>query len=854
MTADVAPAVPTSAKQLDRDQSFRYLLLGVLHIAGLSALAVAQPLFDLLGRNAEFFVARGSQPVDVWVMTFALIFVPPAVALLLESIAWTVNVKLQRLVHLVIVGALAGAIILQVLVRLVSINGWVLIGLGVAGGVGVALLYDRTAGLRSFLTWLAPAPIIVAALFLFFTPVSRIALPGDVAIAGVGQVADTPVVLIVWDEFSSFGIATADGSIDARNYPNFARLAQDSTWFQRASGVSDASSLAVPAIVTGEFPDPDLLPIAQDHPQSLFTVLAESHSVYAREPVTALCPAAVCEDVEGRVQLGFASRMRALVSDLRVVYLHVLLPADLTGWLPRIDRVWSNFDENAADVEGEFPPVGATPEDFEDLRANEYIREELSGDRVGSVESFIDGLPSDFDKPPFVFLHAALPHAPYRYAPSGLQYRDSGELFGLSNGLWEDDEWAVMQGEQRYLMQTVVVDRLLGDLLDWLESSGIYDEALVIVTADHGVGFTPGEYTRNATPENFGETMSVPMFVKLPANGTGSVSDGDVRTTDIYPTVLDVLGVDAVDSIESRSMLSQPIDRGNKAQMRTDGRIVESDPSMPAWDSGLAAKTRRFASRDGGVDLFQPGASALVGELLSTISLADAVGGSAVVNGLGFIEVPRSAPGFSPIHVTGAIDVGRSHDSDVAIAINGRVAVVGPLLEANSFGGRFSYFLPEYVFDPEFNTVSVFLVEDGVLVPLDLQATKVYSVSTYADGNEYLEIDGVGIPITSRISGGVDVFELRGVAYSLAGWAADTVSAQPADEIVVIVDGISVLVAPPNLPRPDVADSLGDDVYLRSGFSYEMAVEVIERAGSVRVFAVVGTDAATELRLPEGAP
>ena len=33
---------------------------GGLRLAALWAFAVAQPLFDLLGRNAEFFVARGS--------------------------------------------------------------------------------------------------------------------------------------------------------------------------------------------------------------------------------------------------------------------------------------------------------------------------------------------------------------------------------------------------------------------------------------------------------------------------------------------------------------------------------------------------------------------------------------------------------------------------------------------------------------------------------------------------------------------------------------------------------------------------------------------------------------------------
>ncbi|MEJ7714619.1 MAG: hypothetical protein WKF40_02475 [Thermoleophilaceae bacterium] len=39
--------------------------LRVRHIAALSTFALAQPLFDLLGKNPEFFAARGSAPWDI---------------------------------------------------------------------------------------------------------------------------------------------------------------------------------------------------------------------------------------------------------------------------------------------------------------------------------------------------------------------------------------------------------------------------------------------------------------------------------------------------------------------------------------------------------------------------------------------------------------------------------------------------------------------------------------------------------------------------------------------------------------------------------------------------------------------
>ncbi len=48
-----------------------------LHLGGLWALAFAQPLFDLLGRNAQFFVARGSTTADILLLAFGYALLPP---------------------------------------------------------------------------------------------------------------------------------------------------------------------------------------------------------------------------------------------------------------------------------------------------------------------------------------------------------------------------------------------------------------------------------------------------------------------------------------------------------------------------------------------------------------------------------------------------------------------------------------------------------------------------------------------------------------------------------------------------------------------------------------------------------
>ena len=63
------------------------LLVGSGHLAALWALAFAGPLFDLLGRNPDFFVARGNDATDIVVFAFAFTLVPPLAMFAAEALA-----------------------------------------------------------------------------------------------------------------------------------------------------------------------------------------------------------------------------------------------------------------------------------------------------------------------------------------------------------------------------------------------------------------------------------------------------------------------------------------------------------------------------------------------------------------------------------------------------------------------------------------------------------------------------------------------------------------------------------------------------------------------------------------------
>ena len=82
-----------------------------LHLFVLSVLAFAQPLFDILSKNAEFFVARGSKPFDVILLTISLTLIIPAILCAIEYLIGLLGKWLQEVLHFVFITVLIAVIL-----------------------------------------------------------------------------------------------------------------------------------------------------------------------------------------------------------------------------------------------------------------------------------------------------------------------------------------------------------------------------------------------------------------------------------------------------------------------------------------------------------------------------------------------------------------------------------------------------------------------------------------------------------------------------------------------------------------------------------------------------------------------
>ena len=93
------------------------------------------------------------------------------------------------------------------------------------------------------------------------------------------------------------------------------------------------------------------------------------------------------------------------------------------------------------------------------------------------------------------------------------------------------------------------VDGFIGHFLDRLKELGLYDQSLIVLFADHGEGlFDHGLCQHLAS--HYDEVVRVPLLIKLPHGRKGGLRvKPQVRTIDIFPTMLELAGIQAQDAV-----------------------------------------------------------------------------------------------------------------------------------------------------------------------------------------------------------------------------------------------------------------------------------------------------------------
>jgi len=173
----------------------------------------------------------------------------------------------------------------------------------------------------------------------------------------------------------------------------------------------------------------------------------------------------------------------------------------------------------------------------------------------------------------FMYIHYMDPHDPYFIHPyDGRSFHSEDKVPAW---LLRD----IYDGEIAYF------DQHFGNLLATLKRLGLYDQALIIFTADHGEEFYEHQGWAHGKTL-YQEIMNVPLIIKYPGNArAGTVDEGLARMLDVAPTVLDVAGIAPPATMQGVSLRLPPT-----SPARTRPVFAED----PIWAGVMAIRTTRY--------------------------------------------------------------------------------------------------------------------------------------------------------------------------------------------------------------------------------------------------------------------
>ena len=207
----------------------------------------------------------------------------------------------------------------------------------------------------------------------------------------------------------------------------------------------------------------------------------------------------------------------------------------------------------------------------------------------GKVSRWIE---EDLREPFFIFIHYWDVHALYIPPPPYDKMFDpdyEGEDEFLSSPQPIVDELtprelehmvALYDGEIRW------TDRWIGELLGLLDAKGILDSTMIILTADHGEQF--GEHGHTGHGHNLhDELVRVPLIVRLPGKVPGGLRiEQQVSLLDIYPTILDVAGIEPPAKLMGTSLA--PLIEGRATRIDLPGAFSS------IFERGFALRTAEW--------------------------------------------------------------------------------------------------------------------------------------------------------------------------------------------------------------------------------------------------------------------
>jgi uncharacterized sulfatase len=191
----------------------------------------------------------------------------------------------------------------------------------------------------------------------------------------------------------------------------------------------------------------------------------------------------------------------------------------------------------------------------------------------------------DPDKPFAIACGFLRPHMPWA-APKkyfDLYPEDAGQLAYIPEGaertvdeeevttknqneVWNEgvDDATAQKLIRGYMACTSYVDAQMGRVIQALKDEGLYDNTIIVAWGDHGYHLTDHGLWRKNTAYHV--SMRSPLMIRVPGGLSGVTVDAVVDNSDLYPTLLELTGVEKPDDVHFHGNSLVPLLKNPKAE------------------------------------------------------------------------------------------------------------------------------------------------------------------------------------------------------------------------------------------------------------------------------------------------
>ena len=227
-----------------------------------------------------------------------------------------------------------------------------------------------------------------------------------------------------------------------------------------------------------------------------------------------------------------------------------------------IDRAKSHPRKRAVSFEA----IDTTDEAYLDGKLAAYARQKLDDPRLQDQPLF---MALGFYKPhlPFnapqqywdLYDRAALPFPANYHPPQGApqaslhQFDELRSYTDIPDDQEPLDSALARQNIHGYYACVSYTDAQVGKFIQGLKEKGWYDNSLIILAGDHG--WFLGEHSLWAKHANYRDALRTALMVKLPQNEKKGLSQLPVELVELYPTLLDIVGLTPPSHLHAQSFL-----------------------------------------------------------------------------------------------------------------------------------------------------------------------------------------------------------------------------------------------------------------------------------------------------------